>query len=181
MKISLNSKYLFTKEYYLNSVFDKIKLIQLVIFLFLFFPIIANCQFSVHNELNCDFSLTLKCNGSNSIFEEVRIGDSLHGDWGAPNFIELSNENLCGCDNLSISLKSNSSNHMISFTLKEYRRYLDTGGKLSDYANPLNTFIFCCRNFCNIKAPCAIESSCGYIEIEGCTLKIKKPLPPFCN
>ncbi len=160
---------------------SKCSFISLFFLAISFMPYRSFCQWSIDNGLNCDFTITLTCDGNNSIYSLNTLIDSFQGNWTAHKTINLNNFK-CLSKNITILIQSNRTNSNLSFSLNEYKEYISSGGDPNDFTNPNNHYIFCCCEMCDWRHPCGILNGCGAIIIDelNCKFTIQKPVSPFC-
>ena len=145
------------------------------------FPLIAFSQWTLYNELDCGFTLTLTCNDDGSRFSFSSSANPTEASWGSPSTISLPNVK-CQCTDMNITLQSDRTSTNLSFSLHDYKNYISQGGDPNDFTNPSNHYIFCCCDNCTWKHPCDVQNGCGAIIIDAlnCSITIQKPASPFC-
>jgi hypothetical protein len=142
-------------------------------------PFYLSAQWSVRNELECDYTISLQCAGE---VQNITVTDELYGKWNTPSTFILPVFQNKHCDEWVLTLKSMRTNLLISFMLSDYYKYISNGGDPNDHTNPKNQFIFCCCKECDSQAPCGSENGCGVLNIDtkNFVISIQKPQSPYC-
>jgi len=162
--------------------------IFLILFLFIH-PFMLFSQWTLENELDCDFTLKIDCDDGSS--QTVTVNStSGYGYWGSPTNIPM-NSVSCPCTNPTFSITTSNSgygNGNQSFDLVYYLSIVGGTGTVdpNDISDPNNPFIYCCCYPCSsssLNYPC-ISNGCAAIVIDpiNCKVKLKKPSPnpPGC-